>query len=508
MTEINTLFSELMDEMDLLSQSFEAETAPCQSSSDAEAISSMCFNNLNESLHELEECDLDILVAGLVADLSLAEERLTLRSVSPQPAHTPAPPGGHTSAPPHLALEGPSSQLSLQVPTSALSQIEATAQTKAEKIKLALEKLNEAKMKKLIIKVLLSDGSSKALMVDERQTARDVLDNLFEKTHCDCSVDWSLCETNPHLQIERAFEDHECLVEHLSTWSRDTENQLLFLRRSDKYAVFREPQMFYLWKKDGSKMSEKDKGFLIKESFEGPSASVPDLEGALFLKESVKKTWKRRYFILRASGIYYVQKGKTKLSSDLACFIQLEHVNVYHSQEYKHKYRAPTDFCFVLKHPQIQMESEYVRILCCDDERSLSLWVTSIRIAKYGPQLYRNYQTALQRASVSTPGNSQLTRFTTPSTTVLKAAQSNGNHAVTPASSQRDSIPPGPDQTQASEHQTRVQGQPGDQQAVTQRETPSPIHQQLDNDLDDDLVEPPPDFVPPSPPGRRSKSNL
>ena len=42
---------------------------------------------------------------------------------------------------------------------------------------------------------------------------------------------------------ERAFEDHECLVEHLSTWSRDTENQLLFLRRSDKYAVFREPQV-------------------------------------------------------------------------------------------------------------------------------------------------------------------------------------------------------------------------------------------------------------------------
>ena len=83
-------------------------------------------SSLAESLHELEECDLDILVAGLVADLSLAEERLTLRSVSPQPAHTPAPPGGHTSAPPHLALEGPSSQLSLQVPTSALSQVITT----------------------------------------------------------------------------------------------------------------------------------------------------------------------------------------------------------------------------------------------------------------------------------------------------------------------------------------------------------------------------------------------
>lgn len=47
----------------------------------------------------------------------------------------------------------------------------------------------------------MSDGSSKTLMVDERQTVREVLDKLFEKTHCDCSIDWSLCETNPELQI-------------------------------------------------------------------------------------------------------------------------------------------------------------------------------------------------------------------------------------------------------------------------------------------------------------------
>lgn len=49
--------------------------------------------------------------------------------------------------------------------------------------------------------MLLNDGSSKTLMVDERQSVRDVLDNLFEKTHCDCNVDWSLCETNAELQL-------------------------------------------------------------------------------------------------------------------------------------------------------------------------------------------------------------------------------------------------------------------------------------------------------------------
>ncbi len=53
----------------------------------------------------------------------------------------------------------------------------------------------------------IKDGSSKTLMVDERQTVRDVMDNLFEKTHCDCNVDWCVCETNPDLQTG---EYHPC----------------------------------------------------------------------------------------------------------------------------------------------------------------------------------------------------------------------------------------------------------------------------------------------------------
>jgi len=53
----------------------------------------------------------------------------------------------------------------------------------------------------LVVKVLMNDGSSKTLMVDERQNVRIVLDNLFEKTHCDCNVGWSLYETNPDLSL-------------------------------------------------------------------------------------------------------------------------------------------------------------------------------------------------------------------------------------------------------------------------------------------------------------------
>lgn len=204
------------------------------------------------------------------------------------------------------------------------------------------------------------------------------------------------------------FEDHENVVEVLSDWTRDTENKVLFLEKEEKYSVFKNPQNFYLdnkGKKDSKeaneKMNAKNKESLLEESFCGTSVIVPELEGALYLKEDGKKSWKRRYFLLRASGIYYVPKGKTKTSRDLACFIQFENVNIYYGIQCKMKYKAPTDHCFVLKHPQIQKESQYIKYLCCDDARTLNQWVTGIRIAKYGKTLYDNYQRAMAKAGLS-----------------------------------------------------------------------------------------------------------
>uniref|UniRef100_A0A3B4B6D5 Amyloid beta A4 precursor protein-binding family B member 1-interacting protein n=1 Tax=Periophthalmus magnuspinnatus TaxID=409849 RepID=A0A3B4B6D5_9GOBI len=251
----------------------------------------------------------------------------------------------------------------------------------------------------MIIKVWMSDGSTKTLMVEGAQTVRDVLYKLFDKTYCDCGTEWSLCEINQELHTERILEDHECVVESLSTWTSGTGNKLYFLKRHQKHVMFTQPQFFYMWKKSCMKtISEQEQQLLLKENFEGSTAVVPDLEGWLYLKDDGKKVWKPRYFVLRASGLYYVPKGKTKSSSDLACFIRFEQVNVYSTDGYRLRYRAPTDYCFVLKHPCIQKESQYVKFLCCEHEDSMLLWVNSIRIAKYGTVLYENYKVALKRA--------------------------------------------------------------------------------------------------------------
>ncbi|XP_071339175.1 ras-associated and pleckstrin homology domains-containing protein 1a isoform X2 [Trachinotus anak] len=286
-------------------------------------------------------------------------------------------------------------------PTHLLTKEEQAAKLKAENIRVALEKIKEAQVKKLVIRVHLSDESSKTMMVDERQTVRQVLDSLLEKSHCGYSPDWSLVETINELQMERIFEDHENLVENLLNWTRDSQNRLMFTERIEKYALFKNPQNYLLGRKETCEMAERNKEALLEECFGGSSVSVPEMEGVLWLKEDGKKSWKKRYFLLRASGIYYVPKGKAKASRDLVCFLQLDHVNVYHGQDYKSKYKAPTDYCMVLKHPQIQKKSQYIKYLCCDDVRTLQQWINSIRIAKYGKQLYTNFQEAMRRTEAA-----------------------------------------------------------------------------------------------------------
>ncbi|KAL1268106.1 hypothetical protein QQF64_033469, partial [Cirrhinus molitorella] len=329
-------------------------------------------------------------------------------------------------------------------PSHLLTKEEQAAKQKAEKIRVALEKIKEAQVKKLVIRVHLSDESSKTMMVDERQTVRQVLDSLLDKSHCGYSLDWSLVEIISELQMERIFEDHENLVENLLNWTRDSTNRLMFIERIEKYALFKNPQNYLLGRKETCEMADRNKEALLEECFCGSSISVPEMEGVLWLKDDGKKSWKKRYFLLRASGIYYVPKGKAKASRDLVCFLQLDHVNIYLGQDYRSKYKAPTDYCMVLKHPQIQKKSQYIKYLCCDDVRTLHQWVNGIRIAKYGKQLYLNYQEAMRRTEAAHDWSSLSSSSIKSGSSSSSLPESQSNH-----SSQSDS---GVSETTSSGH--------------------------------------------------------
>ncbi|NWZ76789.1 AB1IP protein, partial [Poecile atricapillus] len=410
-------------------QSLGVETVPppCPKVSNNDFSFTVGFKDLNESLNALEDKDLDALMADLVADLNDVEQKTlqTQKTTSCNQQSTVTQPSTglnsdiYSKVSPYVTITGqfeddlppppPDPEPELPPPPpppppEPLTQEELEAKAKADKIKLALEKLKEAKVKKLVIKVHMNDNSTKSLMVDERQVTRDVLDNLFEKTHCDCNVDWCLYEMYPELQIERFFEDHENVVEVLSDWTRDTENKIMFLEKSQKYALFKNPQNFYLankGKKESKEMNDRNKEALLEESFCGTSVIVPELEGALYLKEDGKKSWKRRYFLLRASGIYYVPRGKTKTSRDLACFLQFENVNVYYGYQHKVKYKAPTDHCFVLKEETGSERLSKSKMNAWPLSSLCQAHVIVFILLQYGKTLYDNYKCAVKKAGLS-----------------------------------------------------------------------------------------------------------
>ncbi|XP_022245831.1 uncharacterized protein LOC106462785 isoform X2 [Limulus polyphemus] len=275
--------------------------------------------------------------------------------------------------------------------TTLLSQ----ARIKSEKIKLAMEKIQESHIKRIFIKAYTDDDCAKSLLVDERMTVAHVCRLLSEKIHTKMDPQWAVVERNFDLQLDRIYEDHENLVKNILMWTQDATHKLLFLKKEEKYEVFLNPEDYLLGCTSSQKspdMDDEGKATLLEEFFSATRIAVPEMEGSLFLKSDGKKAWKKYFFVLRATGLYYNPKGKSKLSKDLVCLTSFEENNVYIGFNWRKKYKSPTDFGFAIKNSEIQIKCcRSIKFLCAEDSHTLKLWMTGIRIAKYGHQLKENY---------------------------------------------------------------------------------------------------------------------
>ena len=68
----------------------------------------------------------------------------------------------------------------------------------------------------------------------------------------------------------------------------------------------------------GDAMEDHARQELIEEYFSSSGVGAPEVEGFVWLKADNKKSWKKFFFVLRSSGLYYAPKGK-KTSKDLVC---------------------------------------------------------------------------------------------------------------------------------------------------------------------------------------------
>ncbi|XP_014243166.1 amyloid beta A4 precursor protein-binding family B member 1-interacting protein [Cimex lectularius] len=280
------------------------------------------------------------------------------------------------------------------------------ATSKAEKIRLAMQKMKEASVKKIFIKVFNDDGSVKSLLVDETMTCGYITRVLAEKNHRPYDPRCALVEHLTDLSMERVYEDTEILVTELMRWTYSSKNRLHFTwDRVDKTLLVDAPWLFTGAAPDGM-MPPHHHGVsprnldVLEDFFAG--SGVPSVEGPLYIKsDSSRKGWKKYHCVLRSSGLYYWPKDRSKCSSkDLVCLATFDVNTVYYGVGWKKRYKAPTDFCFALKPPSVQDATgksyKYIKCLSALDLTSLHTWVTAIRTAKHGRQLLSDYKTSLE----------------------------------------------------------------------------------------------------------------
>lgn len=223
------------------------------------------------------------------------------------------------------------------------------------------------------LKVFSSDGSSKAVLVDDSTTVGHLCHILADKNFVNKSLLWGIIEQIPDLLMQRILEDHQFILDEIRGWSKDSSNRLVFFETPNKYDMFDD--------------KIRTKPHLTGVDWE---RQVEEQEGWLHLKADGKKSWKKMNFILRSNGLYF-SKGKGK-QSDAICLQLLHETEVYSGVGWKKKYKAPTDFGFALKPSLLQKNNpEHIKYLCTDNQETMRKWISLLRLAKHNQHLYTSF---------------------------------------------------------------------------------------------------------------------
>ncbi|XP_039351106.1 growth factor receptor-bound protein 14 isoform X8 [Mauremys reevesii] len=216
--------------------------------------------------------------------------------------------------------------------------------------------------KKQVIKVYSEDDTSRALEVPSDVTARDVCQLLILKNHYIDDHSWTLFEHLPRIGLERIIEDHELVIEVQSNWGIEEENRLYFRKNYAKYEFFKHPVNYF--PEHMVSLSSETSGVIghtqILQMFLS-SSTYPEIHGYLHAKEQGKKSsWKKLYFLLRRSGLYFSTKGASKEPRHLQFFCEFSSSDMYMSLAGKKMSGTPANYGFCFKYG-MQLYQNYMQ---------------------------------------------------------------------------------------------------------------------------------------------------
>ncbi|XP_057709295.1 growth factor receptor-bound protein 14 isoform X2 [Corythoichthys intestinalis] len=233
-----------------------------------------------------------------------------------------------------------------------------------------------------VIKIYNEDNTSRAVEVPSDIVARDICQLFALKSHCIDEHSLTLYEHLSHLGIERTIEDHESIMEVISSWGMDADNRLNLRKNYAKYEFFRKPSDFFpdhMVSISSESNGVVDHSQLVQIFLS--SSTCPEIHGHLHTKEPSRKSWKKLYFILRRSGLYVSSKGTSKDPWHLQFITDFTDSNVYTLLSAKKTHGAPTDFAFCVKSLNCT-SSRDMKLLCADDEQTRMCWIAAVRLFK------------------------------------------------------------------------------------------------------------------------------
>ncbi|KAL1920318.1 uncharacterized protein VTP21DRAFT_1464 [Calcarisporiella thermophila] len=232
----------------------------------------------------------------------------------------------------------------------------------ADKIKTALQKMQEASIVKMTIRIYIADYSHfKTLQITSQMTVGMIMKYLREKGCMDESDDWALFEVVDDYGVERAVREWEILTDVVGSWELDSSNRLILV----KYPL---------------------RDTLTASSVTGNS--YPQLYGWLHV-EMKKGKWQKRFVYWRDDCLYHSKDNKGT-NETLLCSIKNYDV-CYIKRPLR---KSPTKFMFALKSQErariYENTEDYVHFLCAEHFDKMKDWVLSIRVTK-NQHMYEQY---------------------------------------------------------------------------------------------------------------------
>ena len=225
---------------------------------------------------------------------------------------------------------------------------QASDETKEEKIRIAMLKLNEANIKKITIRIYIEDSRVfKTLVLTSLMSASDVIKELEKRFSLRDSPYWSLFEVLNDKRLERPLREYEIVTDVIKTWDVETSNALLV-----KQYKYRD-------------------SLTIKTAYEIPAA----MHGWLYFEKKRDK-WQKYFFELKPKGLFFAKDIKGTGEQMLCSSSSME---VY-TMTLAPKGKAPSKFCFTVQSTVKEKSTMYS--LCTDSVDKIKDWVLSIRNAK------------------------------------------------------------------------------------------------------------------------------